>query len=286
MKAEGLHDEEALQGWFNTRIENYLATKGKQIIGWDEILEGGLSPNATVQSWRGFEGGIEAVEQGHDAIMSPTSHAYFDYPVSSIDVPKVYSYSPIPNDLDPLLAGHILGGECNLWSEHIPDIETLDRRFLPRGIAMAEVLWSHPADRDYDAFWERLQNHYPMLDTLGYSYDVEQVPVKLATKNDSFKEDLKVAVTTEPAFANLELAVEAPTGMTMGSLTTFTARGTHQMKVQPARDGHAMGKALNYGFAVHEGLVTHSCLTSPPTEPYTGTKGYPIGQRGIGIGEL
>ena len=109
-----------------------MATKGKQIIGWDEILEGGLSPNATVQSWRGFEGAVEAAEQGHDAIVSPTSHAYFDYPVSSIDVPKVYSYSPIPSDLDPLLAGHILGGECNLWSEFIPDTETLDRRFLPR----------------------------------------------------------------------------------------------------------------------------------------------------------
>ncbi|MGA0303269.1 MAG: beta-N-acetylhexosaminidase, partial [Schleiferiaceae bacterium] len=107
IKDEGLHGEEALQGWFNTRIENYLATKGKQIIGWDEILEGGLSPNATVQSWRGFEGAVEAAEQGHDAIVSPTSHAYFDYPVSSIDVPKVYSYSPIPSDLDPLLAGHI-----------------------------------------------------------------------------------------------------------------------------------------------------------------------------------
>ena len=85
---EDLQDEEALQGWFNTRIENYLAAKGKQIIGWDEILEGGLSPNATVQSWRGFEGAQHAAEQGHDAIVSPTSHAYFDYPVSSIDVPR------------------------------------------------------------------------------------------------------------------------------------------------------------------------------------------------------
>jgi hexosaminidase len=214
--------------------------------------------------------------------MSPTSHAYFDYPVSSIDVPKVYSYSPIPNDLDPLLAGHILGGECNLWSERIPDTETLDRRFLPRGIAMSEVLWSHPLERDYEAFWERIQNHYPMLDALGYSYDVEQVPVKLATKNDSFKEELKVVVTAKPAFANLELAVEAPTGMTAGSATTFTTRGVHRMKVQPTRHGHAMGKALNYGFAVHEGLVTHSCLTSPPTKPYTGTKDIPLANGVLG----
>ena len=282
IKDEGLHGEEALQGWFNTRIENYLATKGKQIIGWDEILEGGLSPNATVQSWRGFEGAVEAAEQGHDAIVSPTSHAYFDYPVSSIDVPKVYSYSPIPSDLDPLLAGHILGGECNLWSEFIPDTETLDRRFLPRGIAMAEVLWSNPVEREYDAFWERLQGHYSLLDALGYGYDVEQVPVKLGTKNDSFKEELKVVVTADPAFANLELAVEAPTGTTMGSAITFTERGVHRMKVQPNRAGQAMGKMLNYGFAVHEGLVTHSCLTSPPTEPYTGTKDIPLANGVLG----
>ena len=283
IKEEDLRDEEALQGWFNTRIEDYLAAKGKQIIGWDEILEGGLSPNATVQSWRGFEGAQHAAEQGHDAIVSPTSHAYFDYPVSSIDVPKVYDFNLYPEKLDRFTHGHhIIGGECNLWSERIPDIETLDRRFLPRGISMAEVLWSHPAERDYDAFWQRLQLHYPMLDALGYSYDVEQVPVKLGTKNDSFKEELKVFVTAEPAFANLELAVEAPTGMTMGSATIFTERGMHQMKVQPNRGGHAMGKVLNYGFAVHEGLVTHSCLTSPPTEPYKGSKDIPLANGVLG----
>ena len=282
MKDEGLHDEEALQGWFNTRIENYLATKGKQIIGWDEILEGGLSPNATVQSWRGFEGAIQAAQQGHDAIVSPTSHAYFDYPVSSIDVPKVYSYSPIPKDLDPLLVGHILGGECNLWAERIPDTENLDRRFLPRGIAMAEVLWSNPKDRDYDEFWNRLQGHYSVLDTLGYKYDVEQVPVKLSTKNDSFKEELKVVATIESAFENLDLEIGAPTGMVMGSTTNFTERGVHELKVQPSRDGHAMGKELVYRFSVHEGLLTHSCLTSTPTEPYTGSKDIPLANGVLG----
>ena len=103
-----------------------LSAKGKQIIGWDEILEGGLSPNATVQSWRGFEGAQHAAEQGHDAIVSPTSHAYFDYPVSSIDVPKVYEFNLYPEKLDRFTYGHhIIGGECNLWSERIPDTETL-----------------------------------------------------------------------------------------------------------------------------------------------------------------
>ena len=282
IKDEGLQNEEALQGWFNTRIENYLATKGKQIIGWDEILEGGLSPNATVQSWRGFEGGIEAVEQGHDAIMSPTSHAYFDYPVSSIDVPKVYSYSPIPSGLDPLDAGHILGGECNLWSERIPDVETLDRRFLPRGIAMAEVLWSHPSKRNYDAFWQRLQLHYPMLDVLGYSYDVEQVPVILSSSNESYNGKLELRATATPAFPNLQLELSSPSGILSDSTATFSSLGVHSMQVQPQRDGRSMGRILKYDFAVHQGLLTHSCLTSPPTEPYTGTKDIPLANGVLG----
>ena len=179
--------------------------------------------------------------------------------------------------LDQFTYGHHIIGGGAMWSERIPDTETLDRRFLPRGIAMAEVLWSNPAERDYDAFWERLQGQYSLLDVLGYGYDVEQVPVKLGTKNESFKEELKVIVTAEPAFANLQLAVEATTGITMGSAITFTERGLHQMKVQPNRGGHIMGKVLNYGFAVHEGLVTHSCLTSPSHRALYGHEGYPAG---------
>ena len=277
MRDEGLHDEEELQGWFNTRIENYLATKGKQIIGWDEILEGGLSPNATVQSWRGFDGAKAAAEQGHDAIVSPTSHAYFDYPVSSINVPKVYSYNPIPSDLDPLLAGHILGGECNLWSERIPDTETLDRRFLPRGIAMAEVLWSSPKERNYEAFRERLQRHYPMLDAMGYSYDYEQIPVEVKSHVD--KGELFVeALTTMPGY---DLWARAD-GVDAFERVHWAERGAHKLEVAPWRNGKAAGPALTYKFAVHEGLLTHSCLTSPPTKPYTGTKDIPMANGVLG----
>ena len=282
IKEEGLNDEEALQGWFNTRIENYLANKGKQIIGWDEILEGGLSPNATVQSWRGFDGGIEAVEKGHDAIMSPTSHAYFDYPVSSIDVPTVYSFDPLPDGLDPLLSGHILGGECNLWSERIPNTETLDRRFLPRGIAMAEVLWSYPKDRDYKAFWNRLQEHYTLLDTLGYRYDVEEVPVALESSNESYSGEKKLHVIATPAFPNLELRLRSNSGIITDNAVTFAASGLHSLRVQPEREGRTLGPMLQYDFAVHEGLLTHSCLTSPSTAPYTGTKDIPMANGVLG----
>ena len=282
MKDQGLEDEEALQGWFNTRIENYLSAKGRHIIGWDEILEGGLSPNATVQSWRGFEGGIQAVEQGHDAIMSPTSHAYFDYPISSIDVPKVYAFNPVPQDLDPLFTGHILGGECNLWSERIPDIETLDQRFLPRGIAMAEVLWSNPQNRSYEAFWSRLQGHYRLLDALGYSYDVEQIPVDLQTSNESTENKIEIHALANPAFENLELNVQSSTGAVQGNRVHFFKPGIHSMSVQPSRDGRPMGPPLEYDFALHQGLLTHSCLTSPPTPPYSGTQDIPLANGVLG----
>jgi hexosaminidase len=271
IKNEGLKTEEELQSWFNIRIEDYVATKGKQIIGWDEILEGGLSPNATVQSWRGFEGGIQAAEQGHDAIMSPTSHAYFDYPISSIDVPKVYAYDPVPQDLDPMLSEHILGGECNLWSECIPNIETLDRRFLPRGLAMAEVLWSYPQERNYEAFWNRLQQHYSLLEAMGYSYDLEQVPVDLQSYNESSEDEIELHVIANPAFENLELDVQSSTGVVIGNRVRFIDAGVHSVSVQPKRDDRPMGPLLEYDFALHQGLLTHSCLTSPPTPPYSGT---------------
>lgn len=282
MKDQGLEDEEALQGWFNTRIENYLSAKGRQIIGWDEILEGGLSPNATVQSWRGFEGGIQAARLGHDVIMSPTSHAYFDYPISSIDVPKVYAYNPVPQDLDPLVTGHILGGECNLWSERITDIETLDQRFLPRGIAMAEVLWSNSKNRNYEVFWSRLQGHYRLLDALGYSYDVEQIPVDLQTSNESTENKIEIHALANPAFENLELNVQSSTGAVQGNRVHFFKPGIHSMSVQPSRDGRPMGPLLEYDFALHQGLLTHSCLTSPPTPPYRGTQDIPLANGVLG----
>ena len=132
---------------------------------------------------------------------------------------------------------------------------------------MAEVLWSHPAERDYDAFWQRLQLHYPMLDALGYSYDVEQVPVELSSSNESYNGKLEFRASATPAFPNLQLELRSSTGILSDSTATFSSLGLHSMKVQPQRDGRSMGPALTYDFAVHQGLLTHSCLTSPSTPP-------------------
>ncbi len=172
---EGLHDAHELQSYFITRIEKFLNENGRQLIGWDEILEGGLAPSATVQSWRGEEGGIAAAKSGHDAIMSPTSHCYFDYGLDATDLKEVYYYEPIPEELTEDEAKHILGGECNMWSERAPQ-ELVDSKVFPRILAMSEVLWS-TKEKDYKNFYSRVQKHYPKLDAMGVSYGFESVPI-------------------------------------------------------------------------------------------------------------
>jgi hexosaminidase len=175
IKEENLHDTHELQSYFITRIENFLNKNGRQLIGWDEILEGGLAPSATVQSWRGEECGIAAAKSGHDAIMSPTSHCYFDYGLDATDLKEVYHYEPIPAELTEDEAKHILGGECNMWSERAPQ-ELVDSKVFPRILAMSEVLWSS-SEKDYDNFYSRVQKHYPKLDALGVTYGFESVPI-------------------------------------------------------------------------------------------------------------
>lgn len=172
---EGLHDEHELQSYFIQRIEKFLNTHDRKLIGWDEILEGGLAPSATVQSWRGMEGGIAAAKSGHDAIMSPTSHCYFDYGLDAIDLKQVYAFDPAPPELTDEEASHILGGECNMWTERAPQ-ETIDSKVFPRILAMSEVLWS-ASEKDYPNFYERVQQHYPKLEAMGVKYGYESVPI-------------------------------------------------------------------------------------------------------------
>ena len=184
--AEDLHDEHELQSYFIKRIEKFLNKNGRQLIGWDEILEGGLAPSATVQSWRGMEGGIAAAKSGHDAIMSPTSHCYFDYGLDATDLQEVYSFDPIPSSLTEEEAKHILGGECNMWTERAPQ-ETIDSKVFPRILAMSEALWSK-AEKDYPNFYERVQKHYPKLEEMGVNYGYESVPItsKVEWEGDVF----------------------------------------------------------------------------------------------------
>ncbi len=182
IKKEGLKDEHELQSYFIKRMEKFINSHDRQIIGWDEILEGGLAPNATVMSWRGINGGIAAARQGHDVIMTPNSHAYFDYYQSRskseplaiggfLSLEKVYSYEPIPSDsLTKDQEKHILGAQGNLWTEYITTPNVAEYMAFPRALAFAEVNWSPKSARDYDNFTTRLGAHFKRLDAMGVNY--------------------------------------------------------------------------------------------------------------------
>jgi hexosaminidase len=174
MRREGLRDEHELQSWFIRRIERFLASRGRRLIGWDEILEGGLAQQATVMSWRGTAGGIAAAQQGHDAIMTPGSHLYFDH-YQGDPLEKVYSYEPVPDTLTPDEARHILGAQANVWTEYLTTPAQVEYMALPRMLALAEVVWSPREARDWGDFARRLPAALVALDRLGVNYRVPHV---------------------------------------------------------------------------------------------------------------
>lgn len=175
MKKEGLHDEHELQSYFMTRMEKVLKKHDKKMIGWDEILEGGISSSANVMSWRGEEGGIAAANAGNDVIMAPGAWMYLDKyegdykidPVSIgglLPIKKVYNYEPIPADIDSSKAHHVLGAQTTLWSEYIYEEELSEYRMYPRAIALAELTWTAKDKKDYTDFERRLNNQMVRLD--------------------------------------------------------------------------------------------------------------------------
>lgn len=181
IKSEGLKDEHELQSYFITKMEKYLNSKGRQIIGWDEILEGGLAPNATVMSWRGTSGAVEAAKSGHNVVMTPTSHCYFDYYQSDgedeplaiggfLPLEKVYGFNPIPEELTKEESKYVLGAQGNIWTEYIQTEDHLEYMAFPRMLAMSEVVWSNPGNKNYKDFVVRLEHFHKRLDALGINY--------------------------------------------------------------------------------------------------------------------
>jgi N-acetyl-beta-hexosaminidase/alpha-L-fucosidase len=166
----GLHNEEELQSYFVQRIEKYINSKGKQIIGWDEILEGGIAPNATIMSWRGEKGGIEAAKQHHNVIMTPGQYVYFDHAQIRNDdsltiggylpLQQVYSYEPIPKELATDEQKYVLGAQANVWSEYMSNPRKVEYMLFPRLSALSEVLWSPKSARNWKDFTQRLPTQY------------------------------------------------------------------------------------------------------------------------------
>ena len=246
---ENIQDTHELQSYFIQRIENYISSKGKKLIGWDEILEGGLANNATVQSWRGFEGALEAVKTGHDAIVSPTSHAYFDYDLDAIDLEKVYNFDPIPAGIPSDKVKHIIGGECNMWSERAPQ-NTVDSKVFPRLLAMSEVLWDYPTIRDYNLFYERVQAHYKRLDVLGVNYGLETQPIDMSSEY----EDGQFYVTLNKGVKDLKLFYQINQEETVSYDSTFIIYESTNIKTWAVKNDVSYGDSLEIELYKHKGL--------------------------------
>jgi hexosaminidase len=178
----GLKDEHELQSWFIRQMDAFLTARGRSLVGWDEILEGGLAPNATVMSWRGMEGGIAAAQAGHDVVMTPTSHTYFDYYQSAdtaaeppaiggfLPLDSVYAFEPVPPALGPAEAPHVLGAQGQVWTEYIRHPKNVEYMAYPRLLAIAEVAWTPRERKDFADFRARLDTHLVRLGILDVNY--------------------------------------------------------------------------------------------------------------------
>lgn len=206
IKDENLKDEHELQSYFIQRIEKFVNSKGRKIIGWDEILEGGLAPNAAVMSWRGTEGGIAAAKQKHFVVMSPGSHCYFDHyqgepknePIAFggyTNVEKVYSFNPIPKELSAEESKYILGAQANLWTEYINTTEHVEYMLFPRIVALSEVVWGTSNPKEYKEFEKRLISHFEIYDKKGINYSkaIFEVTSKVQPAENGVAFELKSA---------------------------------------------------------------------------------------------
>lgn len=178
---EGLKNEHELESYFIRRIEKFINSRGRTLVGWSEIREGGLAQNATIMDWIG--GAVESAREGHDVVMTPTSHCYLDYYQSTnnqtaepkaiggyLPLSQVYAFEPVPANLEPQFRSHIIGAQACLWTEYVASLKHAEYMTLPRLSAFAEAAWSQPGSRDYDDFTRRLQVQVRRFDQLGVNY--------------------------------------------------------------------------------------------------------------------
>lgn len=276
IKNEGLKDEHELQSYFITRMEKYINSKGKQIIGWDEILEGGLAPNATVMSWRGIEGGIEAARQNHDVIMTPGTHCYFDHYQSENEneplaiggytsIEKVYLWQPVPENLEADKRKYIIGGQANLWTEYIQNFAKLEYMAFARGIAMSEALWSK--NKNYNAFLQRYELHHGWWTEKGanMAYHIYELKPKIsAGTGKSIKVLFDLPVRT---IIGHSLDKKPQTDITSGEVCDITQSGSHTFFT---RINGKDGAPLKLDFDLHKGTTAKIKFENSPSEKYSG----------------
>lgn len=282
IKKEGLKDENELQSYFIRRIEKFLNSKNKSIIGWDEILEGGLAPNATVMSWRGTEGGIEAAKQNHNVIMTPGEYCYFDHyqgdprnePIAIggyTTLEKVYSFEPTPAELTEEQKYKILGAQANLWAEYIITPDKVEYMVFPRIAALSEVLWTPPEKKNYGYFKDRLRMHFSLLDKLGINYSKAMFDLGVKYHQTNDRNGLAVELTAP--FSNSE--IHFTTNGTEPDLNSIKYSGLIilknpcTLKAAYYENGIKQGNTFTQEFALNKATGKNISLENQPRKRYS-----------------
>jgi hexosaminidase len=284
IRKEGLRGVDELQSYFIKRIERYLDAKGKKLIGWDEILQGGVAPGATVMSWQGYEGGIDAARQGHEVVMCPVSHCYFDYYQADPEfqpkaagglttLKKVYSFSPVPSDLSVEERKLVLGGQGNLWTEYISAPSYAEYMALPRMTALAEVLWSPAGTRDWDDFQSRLQTQFARFKAMNANYckgsgKVEAHPL-MNGEDRSYTVKLETEIPETSIFYTLD--GNEPDKNSFRYIKPLRIDTNATIKAIAYLDGKKLEKPSTYNFEHHKAIGVKIIYHEPVSERYRGT---------------
>jgi len=283
IKTEGLKDEDELQSYFIKRISNYLYSKGKNVIGWDEILQGGLAPGAIVQSWQSFQGAVDAAKLGHYTICSPASYTYLNSDPEDLDLKIAYSFNPVPAELSADEKKYILGSEVNLWTERTPR-ELVDQQLFPRILALSEIFWSNPINKNYDEFLSRVKNSYQDLTTLGIQYGPESKAISFSTSYNEIKKVFTVNITPGQKDLNIHYSEDGidPDSSSPIYTVPLEINKTTNLKITAFRGNYAIGKKYSLSFDFHKALNAKITLKNKYSEQYSagGDNGLIDGIRG------
>lgn len=282
MRNEGLVDEHELQSYFIKRMEAFLNAHGRKMIGWDEILEGGLAPEATVMSWRGEKGGIEAAEMGHEVVMTPNSHCYFDhYQADPATQPKaiggftslydVYHYKPVPAELNDVEKDLVLGAQANVWTEYISTPEQVEYMAIPRMIALAEVDWSPERRINWERFLRKIKAQFKRLDVLDVNYCDAIFGLVIEPEFDQKKGVMMISMKSDLMDPIIYYTLDGSDPDLNSKLydTTFQIDNSATIKACIFEDDEKLGPISSREIMLHKGAGKAISYKAPYAERYT-----------------
>ena len=283
IRDEHLKGVNELQSYFIKRIERFLNENDRILLGWDEILEGGLAPKATVMSWRGMKGGIEAAKSGHDVVMTPTSPCYFDYYQGDVDnepeafnghnpLSKVYKYKPVPEELNAEEAKHVLGGQANLWTEYVPNAKHMEYMTFPRILAIAETLWSPASTRNWTDFAKRVEATFPVFKLQEINYAQSVYNVKIDSDFDPATKKVKISLSAEMPGSEIRYTINDEDLVNNSKIYTvpFELEGSGIVRAAVFKDGKPAGTPVSKNIKIHKATGSKVTYLKPYSKKFTG----------------